>query len=280
MPVFQYLNMSSQEWHSGAKLRTAVNKFHDKHARQPRDNIMKPAKEKLHALLDVIEAQLREQNICVRREPTGSSYQGTKIDDGYLEFDVLFEIDCRGVKPKPLPDCLSHCILEIPPHPPNQRDRLHNIFKSSIVKEEIEYISPITFSSKFLGYIAKLESKGLLGSDVKLSEHGQPAVQMNVSRNGQFWFAVDLVPVCRISDELQFVAKPYKTLGNEVEWSDRSWCFCFSLKEKQHFLIFLCKAGYSWGRRPTLLKQGWIRLLEWGLSKNIFSVWPKFDLWH
>ena len=44
--------------------------------------------------------------------------------------------------------------------------------------------------------------------------------------------------------------------------------------------IFLCKAGYSWGRRPTLLKQGWIRLLEWGLSKNIFSVWPKFDLWH
>ena len=44
--------------------------------------------------------------------------------------------------------------------------------------------------------------------------------------------------------------------------------------------IFLCKAGYSWGRRPTLLKQGWIRLLEWGLIKNIFSVWPKFDLWH
>ena len=44
--------------------------------------------------------------------------------------------------------------------------------------------------------------------------------------------------------------------------------------------IFLCKAGYSWGRRPTLLKQGWIRLLEWGLFKNIFSVWPKFDLWH
>ena len=44
--------------------------------------------------------------------------------------------------------------------------------------------------------------------------------------------------------------------------------------------IFLCKAGYSWGRRPTLLKQGWIRLLEWGLSKNIFSAWPKFDLSH
>ena len=32
--------------------------------------------------------------------------------------------------------------------------------------------------------------------------------------------------------------------------------------------IFLCKAGYSWGRRPTLLKQGWIRLLEWGLFKK------------
>ena len=40
------------------------------------------------------------------------------------------------------------------------------------------------------------------------------------------------------------------------------------------FLIFLCKAGYSWGRRPTLLKQGWIRLLEWGLSKNIFLFDP------
>ena len=38
--------------------------------------------------------------------------------------------------------------------------------------------------------------------------------------------------------------------------------------------IFLCKAGYSWGRRPTLLKQGWIRLLEWGLSKNIFLFDP------
>ena len=32
--------------------------------------------------------------------------------------------------------------------------------------------------------------------------------------------------------------------------------------------IFLCKAGYSWGRRPTLLKQGWIRLLEWGFKKK------------
>ena len=137
-----------EAWHTDSDMQAAVETFHKEFATFPFGAI-EEAKKTLTPILEEIQSHLRNKGICDRYEPAGSSYQGIKITGG-LEFDVLFEIDGRGIIHKPTPGRPSHCLLVIPPRPPNQRDRLRKIFKGCVKSDDRgkDIISSLSFSKK------------------------------------------------------------------------------------------------------------------------------------
>lgn len=218
-------------WHWKPELNGVVEKYYQKFGKQP-DSA--EAKQQLLKYLDIIRKYLEQQGVpCQGFQFVGSTYEGLKVDDG-LEFDVFVILDGHGfdVLQGPSPDYNF-----IKPRPGIER----GYFRSSIVNDNV---SAEKLTRKFQGYMAKLNSTSIdINKEVvpRFRTHG-PAIQMDVSRYGRFWFSVDLVPTYAIDGSF-YVAKPH---GHERS----AWLHSFSVEMKQKLEVI----DRDNGRRKQVLR--------------------------
>lgn len=223
------------------ELYRAFQNFHDKYAREPKDNMTK-AKRIHHDLMQEIESTFRRNGICHRLEYTGSSYEGVKvrkgIDEDDLEFDVMMVVDKHKYDLQVLEDNdrPGYAWLKINrgEQPSRGLDKVLKYWNFFGFISGDLYVDPNKTIDIFFGELQKLinESYQMKGK-VKLRRHG-PAVQMDVHPDsgvllwGPRLFSVDLVPAYEVGSAL-YVSKPLK---GEVPIR-MTWRRSFSVQEKQ-----------------------------------------------
>lgn len=166
-------------------MRKQLFKFYDKFAKTPTKEINK-AKVKHEIYMKMLEVELKEEGWCKKLEYTGSSYEGLKITEDGLEFDVMFVIDGKGLETSLIPNREGYCNLHM------QEGAVSKLFASFGNQEGM--LMPKKMISEFFSVLQRTINKLKYEKLFKLRIHG-PAVQMDVNDDkGNFWYSVDLVP--------------------------------------------------------------------------------------
>ena len=165
-------------------------------------------------------------------EYTGSSFQGLKVSDNKLDFDVVLEIEASNLMEKDIPGYPSH------------RELIPVDSKAAVMfshyLDENGRMSGKKLAEKYFGHLQHLRNYDAdIKRDVQFRKHG-PAVQMDVkNENGSFWFSVDLVPCYKLQSRKSYVALPYKSIIKEKKVQDEAvahaWYMSFSLDERDIF---------------------------------------------
>ena len=187
-----------QIWHHKSSFHDTIREYHDKDCRQPM-NDMDGARTTLHHLVnEVLKPELKKYGYCDDLVFCGSSYQGLKVDDGLLEWDIDLLIRADDVDV--IPDSSGGYNVKLEP---TCQQPCANLVKNG-------EISGQHWRRKLQSSFAKMQHKILELHQSKVRfRHMRTAVQMDVyTSDGSLWFQVDLVPTL----ELEF-----KCVDNRIE---------------------------------------------------------------
>lgn len=229
------------DWHNSADFNDAVQRFHDKYAREPREKIAEAMKIHRSFMLE-IERHFQRRGICQYLEYTGSSYEGVKVrkssEDDDLEFDVMMIINRHSYNLN---------ALKIEDKPGYAWLQLHKEHQASPGLNKVlgywdifgvftgqKYVDAYKTMDVFESELQKcINDSTQMKGTVKLRRHG-PAIQLDVHPDsgvllwGPRLFSVDIVPTYSVGGEL-YVSKPIK---GECMPNDMTWRISYSLEEK------------------------------------------------
>lgn len=215
-------------WAKTCSFNRTVKEFHDEYCRQPD---MTAAKQSLERYKNIIERELRAQDICKRLDYTGSSYERVKVNKSRADEDLEFDIQVTMVGGDKLQ------AIPVTGHPGFAR-LAHKNFLVVLTEALTDVKSLVRNGNQLPEETARQFYSGLqkiingneeMSRTIKLRRHG-PAIQMDVymddAKRHKF-YSVDLVPTFEI-DEKRYVSKQLQN-GDERELA---WRQSFSLDEK------------------------------------------------
>ena len=209
-------------WLAGAEFNELVRAFHERHARYPPRDQMRPAKRHLNEIIDRLQ---RNIDVATRIEFTGSSYEDIKVMSSDLEFDCMVMLKGGphlGKVTQEMP--LGYSKLRVLPGKENWFPKC---------TDNQNYLSSELVSGWFFSKLQKAVNDLRINDyEIKLRRHG-PATQMDIYnlRTSKLWYSVDVVPAYEIRGQEIYVAKPYKEVEDENEVYT-TWRRSFSLEEK------------------------------------------------
>lgn len=211
---------STQPWYNKSTLDSILIYYYNANAKNPYEE-MKKVKPEFIKDINLLETRLRGLGWCKKVEYTGSSYEGLKISEDGLEFDVMFVIDGTGLELVPVKGQEGYTNFKA------STKALPMLQKSA---NFTGLLSPTKVNAKFFGTVTKWKNDvDPTGQRMKLRNHG-PATQMDVF-NGtkKVWYSVDLVPAVEIKDAGEvklYIPKPLKNVQT-------TWRRSFSREEKR-----------------------------------------------
>ena len=187
--VICYLGEWGREtWYNSVDINERIKGF----VRYPsNEETLEPQKQH-QKFLKKLETALKAKKWCKKLEYTGSSYEGLKSTEGGLEFDIMFIIDGSDLCIDPLTDCEGYAYLKIKP------DDEANV---SIYEKFVDcaFLSPSKLIDIFFGTVQTCVNAMKLGDQIKVRRHG-PAVQIDVTKQGEEFYSVDLVPSVEVHE--------------------------------------------------------------------------------
>ena len=197
-------------WHNEPALQTKMRQFHDRNCCPPTD-AMNSAKAKLMAIVrGILEPKLKQKGYCDNLVYCGSSYQGLKVANDNLEWDIDLVIRRKDVRAVPESRGGYHVQLQSP--------------QGAISGQEMR--------RKFQGYLWQLQSEVPDLRSVTFHDN-KAAVQMDVkNQHGSLWFQVDLVPTIEIGSGSQLERYVCKYVPAD---KDYTWCRSFAEEECRYF---------------------------------------------
>jgi len=203
------------DWTKNQDLNEKVRSYHKRYATPPQTN--SEERKYFEGLLEKLKTFLGENKLCDRTEYTGSVYESLNICGDILEFDVMFVVRNKN---------LAVVNSGIPGYgcvkPTNTQT---TTFTKLLSKEG--FLDPTSYGQYFYGVIDKFLKKIVdHGCSIKQKNHGV-ACQIDIMKNNEIWFQVDLVPCFEI-DKVLYVPKPPKFKGA----STVVWRKSYSLEEK------------------------------------------------
>ena len=172
--------------------------FHEAWGRMPSTDTLEPARRHLGQLSVQIIQILRSNNVAVRTENQGSSYEGIKTSSSSLEFDCMVVL-CGGD---------SLVANNVGCSPGFTRLQVNNYMTpdwlNRLKADGTNDVDPRKVVDWFQGQLQKALNR--LSVDVKLCRYGVTAVQMDVYNRGTLWYSVDMVPGFSVNGN-NFVAK-------------------------------------------------------------------------
>ena len=199
-----FRNPQLTAWHQSAEFQEMALAFHDTCGRTPPNDTLEPARRHFGQLSVQILQILRSNNLAMRMENQGSSYEGIKTRSSSLEFDCMVVL-CGGdslvVNDARCPRGFAKLQVKTALTTPDWLNRLKAAGSNDV--------DPRKVVDWFQGQLQMAINR--LSSDIKLRRHGETAVQMDVPNCGTLWYSVDMVPGFAINDK-SFVAKSKKTV--------------------------------------------------------------------
>jgi len=200
-----------QYWTKSKVVQRTVQSFHEKLATQQTDSTAVSLFEKM---LGPLKAFLGK-GMCQRVEYTGSVYEHVNISGDTLEFDVMFVLTDHKLT-------LAEKSIEGYRHIRQQTGH-------PIADQTNEYLDPTEYAQYFFGLIARFfnthPAGRVQGSKIIQRHHGV-ACQIDITKDAEIWFQIDLVPSIEI-DNVLYVPKP-------PSFSPLLWRISHSLEEKKH----------------------------------------------
>ena len=206
------LNLEMANWWDDKEIYTKLQAFHEKHARQPNLDAIRP---KHDEIIRNIRDELQRENLCKDLIYTGSAYEGVQINDNY-DFDVTFVMDGSKIDMTKSKKSFEHYVLRAREDFTWGNDNRTKGFISNSGNREI---LPDKFISTFVGTLQTTINKLGYKEQIKLRNHG-PAVQMDVTIKPHGKYSVDMVPSFKVGGD-SFVAKPIKhpkESGPRIQW--------------------------------------------------------------
>ena len=136
---------------------------------------------------------LKKEGLCKKIEYTGSSYEGLKITEDGLEFDVMFIMDGKDIEIIKLQKYPGFANLKI-------KDRITHSKLLKFVDLQTRFLLPHQFMKSFLQHVKDIVCKFSEGKRMKLIRTG-PSVCLNMYQGNEILFSVDLVPAFEINDQ-------------------------------------------------------------------------------
>lgn len=140
-----------------------------------------------------IEMNLKKEGLCKKIEYTGSSYEGLKITEDGLEFDVMFIMDGKDIE-----------IIELEKYPGFASLKIKNGVTHSKLQNFVDlktrFLLPHQFMENFLKDVQGIVGKFNEGKRMELIRTG-PSACLNMFQENEILFSVDLVPAFEIDNQ-------------------------------------------------------------------------------
>ena len=252
--------MSSRRprWYSSMKLNESVQDFHNEYARTSTTEIKEARKYMCYLVENHIEPYLKAEGLCDRVEFAGSCSQGIRVNNGELEFDLVFILNTGvfNVRPDQHEDRPGYFLLTC-----NSSCTPAYVCHYDDGYESTGFICGKALKEHFLKNLCSLRKNNReMTKRIKFQRHG-PAIRMDVRRaDGSKWFVVDLVPTyeeesAEYGNVMRWVGKPYKSRTEEGGIHKYTWYRSFALEETKIF------RGWSNGNDPRKKIQRVLKML-------------------
>lgn len=140
-----------------------------------------------------IEMNLKKEGLCKKIEYTGSSYEGLKITEDGLEFDVMFIMDGKDIE-----------IIELEKYPGFASLKIKNGVTHSKLQNFVDlktrFLLPHQFMENFLKDVKGIVGKFNEGKRMELIRTG-PSACLNMFQENEILCSVDLVPAFEIDNQ-------------------------------------------------------------------------------
>ena len=238
-------------WHSNPAVHKRIDKFHETYCKEPTKDMQKARGTLVHLTRHVIQPQLKKMGMKGELIVSGSSFQGLKVQNDVLEFDVGLCFHDKTARAVTCADDSYYATLR--PKPGKEFSGPYQLTGDGTISGD-------HWRNKFQSMFAFFQNTiPELGRDkVTFREHGA-AIQMDVLRDdGSVWFNVDLVPTImsgKGEDRKRHVYKRYSEgsgegTGENTGRGQSEWIRSFAREE----CLSLCKADQGSGCRKEAIR--------------------------